>query len=79
MKATVATGGQNNPTVQNVRGWNARGDAIVRLRSELVTGDILAAFAAPSVVHLNGDILAADGGCYVEVVSGTLAELILWH
>ena len=83
MDATAITTGSNHAAVQNVKGWCLNStDAVLRLRKELVTGDILAvincAVAGAAIMYLP-EALDAREGCYVELVSGTLTEGLLWH
>ena len=80
VKTQVITDDSNHANVQNLRGWNIQGTVVLRLRKGgLVTGDpiAIASNADPSFMSL--DVIDAEGGCYVEVVSGTLTEGYLYY
>lgn len=74
VKTKTITGDANHAEVQNLRGWSVVGTVVLRLRKGgLVTGDPIV------LVNNDTDFLAldsfdAEGGCYVEVVSGSLTE-----
>ena len=79
VRTQAVTGGTNHGAVQNLRGWSLRGTTlVVRLRKAVVGGAILATIAGDSH-ELFPDAIDAEGGTYVEVVSGTLTEGVLYH
>lgn len=78
VKTQVITGGTNHANVQNLRGWSLRGTVVVRLRKAAVDGDILATIDGDTH-DLFPDSIDAEGGTYVEIVSGTLTEGVLYY
>jgi hypothetical protein len=78
VNAQTITVDENHAGVQNLRGWSLRGTFVIRLRAELVTGQILGTIENDSH-ELFPDIIDAPGGTYVEVVSGVLTEGILYY
>ena len=80
LKAQVITGDDTHPAVQNLHGWSVTGGTIVfRLRKDgLVTGDIIGYVSGDS--HVVYPIaIDAQGGCFFEIVSGTLTEGVLYY
>lgn len=77
-RATDVTANSNHAGVQNLRGWSLRGTFVVRLRAASDTGQILGTIENQSH-ELFGDVIDAPGGTYVEVVSGTLTEGVLYY
>lgn len=86
MNVTTITAGSNHPGVVNLRGWSLRAtaSAVVNLRAETDSGQILATLgvdnttpAGPLTIVLP-EPLPAEGGTYVEVVSGTIVG-VLYH
>ncbi len=78
VKTQVITGGANHAGVQNLRGWSIQGTVVLRLRKVDAVGDVIAVIEN-SGHELFGSILDAEGGTYVEVVSGALTEGYLWY
>lgn len=79
VEVQTISGGTNHTNVQDVRGWSLRGTTlVVRLRRAAVAGQILATIAGDSH-QLFPDSINAVGGTYVEVVSGTLTEGVLYY
>jgi hypothetical protein len=80
--ANVATG-SGGP---HLRGWSMRSTdgvalAVINIRKgTLVTGAIIATIASGhETIWLGEDGVRADGGLYVEVVSGTIAAGALYY
>ncbi len=78
VKAQDITIDTNHTNVQNLRGWSLRGTFVARLRVETVTGQILGTIENDDH-QLFPDIIGAELGTYVQVVSGTLTEGILYY
>lgn len=78
VEALDVTGNSNHANVQNLRGWSLRGTFVARLRRAGVTGQILGTVENDShVMYPNS--LNAEGGTYVEVVSGAITEGVLYY
>lgn len=80
VQAQTISANTNHANVQNLRGWSIRGDAtlVVRLRRGAVGGQILATIAGNSH-ELFPDIIDAVAGTYVEVVTATFTEGVLYY
>lgn len=79
VKSIPITGGTAH-AVQNLRGWCIQGTVVLRLRKDgLVTGDPVAIVDQNAPYFLGVDAIDTSGGCYVEVVSGTLTEGYLFY
>jgi hypothetical protein len=78
VKTVDMTTGANHPIAQNLRGWCFQGTAVLRLRKKLVTGDVIA-IIEDSQSELFADTIDAPEGTYVELVSGTLTEGVLYY
>ena len=79
INAIDITTGANHAAVQNLRGWSIRGTTpVIRLRAELVTGQILVTLPGDDTQLLD-DIINAPLGTFVELVSGTLTEGVLYY
>lgn len=86
MRAVSVTAAANHATAARLAGWSIReaagtpAAATVRLRKAAVGGDIvavirLAASGAETVVF-SDDFLSCEGGCFVEVVAGTVEGVL---
>ncbi len=80
MNVQVISEDSTHASVQNLRGWSVSGTVVLRLRKGgLVTGDPITLIDATNQQQMLPDVLDADGGCYVEVVSGALTEGYLYY
>lgn len=83
MNAVQITTGSNHAVAQNLKGWCLDStDAVLRLRKELVTGDVIALIdcgVSGAAVMALPEALDAREGTYVELVSGTLTDGYLWY
>lgn len=79
MKAQVITGDANHTSVVNLRGWSIVGSTpVLNLRKLNATGDIVATVGASGSFVLPSS-LDTEGGCWVEVVSGSITTGVLWY
>ena len=78
VKVQTITGGSNHANVQNLRGWSVRGTVVLRLRRATVGGQILASTTNASH-ELFPEPIDAQGGTFVEVVSGSLDDGVLYY
>ena len=78
IKTVDLTLGANHGAAQNLRGWSVQGTVVLRLRKLNVTGAVLA-IVENSGAEVFSNVVDAQGGTYVELVSGTLTEGILYY
>lgn len=78
VKHQTITVNNNHANVGMLRGWSLRGTFVINFREAVVGGDIIGSVSNTSY-EMFGDAIIADGGVYVEVVSGSLTQGTLYY
>ncbi len=89
IQSVTITGGANHANVSRLTGWSIRESAgtpaaaAVNLRKAAVGGQIVAtielAANGSTTQVVNDGWIACEGGCYVEVVSGTVEGVLYYR